>query len=81
MERKRAWLAGGGNYIEIVFSDYGEDDMFQSGYRYGEVLLTFTRKGDDIITNWGKIRPMLEENSAPGVYFEKEEGAYNEEKF
>ena len=72
MARKKAWVVGNANYIEIVFDGYGDDDMFKSDYYIvGQLLLTFTRKGDEIITTWGRLEPILPENNAPGLYFKK----------
>jgi hypothetical protein len=73
MVRKLGWVMGNANYIEIVFSDYDQGDMdLSSGNlcRYGEIILTFTRKGSDFYTSWGTLTPMLTYNHTPGIYFE-----------
>ena len=74
MARKQGWVFGNPNHIEIVYSDPGNDDMDeQTGnqYRYGEIIVSFTRKSGGLYTTWYRLRPMLPANKAPGVYFEK----------
>ena len=33
------------------------------------VLFSFAREGDDIITTWGSIQPIIEQNEEPGRHF------------
>lgn len=71
MTRKKARVVGNANYIEIVFDSSGDDDMFPDSYLPGEIIVSFSRKGDELYTAWGRLKPMLPENNAPGRYFEK----------
>jgi hypothetical protein len=74
--RQQARVVGNANYIELVCDSYltGLTDMDVSSNQFsdGEIILTFTRKGNDTYTAWGTLEPMLPDNSAPGIYFEKD---------
>jgi hypothetical protein len=72
----QAWVFGNANYVEIVFDGDGYieiDPKIRSLFRHGEIILSFTRDGDDIYTTWGRLQPMLPGNSGSGIYFEKAE--------
>lgn len=69
------WIFGNANYIEIVNSVYFTELMDSPSpsplFRDFQIILTLHRKGDEIITTWAKLQPLLKENTAPGIYFEK----------
>jgi len=64
----KATVQGDPNWIMLVFSSYTGDNLWEP-YKSGEVLLTLTRKGDNLVTIWGAIMPQLEQNRSPGQYF------------
>jgi len=64
-----------GNKLLIYFSNYGENNMFET-YEQGDLLLTLeskTVKGKtEILTFWGKFQPVVPKNEKTGkVYFQK----------
>ena len=61
-----------GNEILIEFLDFYEEEEYNSVIYYeGDILLKLENQNGNIITSWGKLRPMLEQNVMPGEYFTK----------
>jgi hypothetical protein len=59
------------NKLLIYFDYYGEDNIFEM-YERGNLLLTLERKKDEILTFWGKFKPLVTKNEKSGkVYFRK----------
>jgi len=63
-----AVVQGDPNWIMLIFTAYVGDNLWEP-YTAGEVLLTLSREGDDLVTIWGAIMPQLEQNQSPGQYF------------
>jgi len=63
-----AVVKGDPNWIMLIFSDYFGDNLWEP-YTAGDVLLTLSREGDNLVTLWGAIKPQLEQNQSPGQYF------------
>lgn len=60
-----------GNKLLIYFEYYGENNTFEE-YTKGDLLLTFEKKKDEILTTWGKFLPIVKKNEKSGkVYFKK----------
>jgi len=70
MKRIRAQLTGNSKSIGLVFDKYLPDNVFESLIP-GDVLLTFSNSGSEIITEWIKLQPILSENKVEGFYFDK----------
>lgn len=57
--------------IDIVFDAYLPDNDYED-LNKGDILLNFKQENSEILTNWGKIQPLLLENEVSGkVYFTK----------
>jgi len=69
MIRARAFVQGNDESIEFIFESFLPNDLFRI-YNTGDILLSFSRENDVIITTWGKIKSFVDENQEPGVYFE-----------
>jgi hypothetical protein len=71
--RTLARLEGDHNEIKLIFESrlplFGKP-MLKSDDEE-EVLLTFRMRGDELLTEWGSIIPMMLDNNTPGIYFEK----------
>ena len=51
------------------------DNLYEP-YEKGDILLSFIiNNSGELITDWGKIQPMLLSNQEEGVYFIKNEAA------
>ena len=60
-----------GDKLLIYFEYYGENNVFEE-YQKGDLLLTFEKKKDEILTTWGKFQPIVKKNEKSGkVYFKK----------
>ena len=71
MTRLRAKIQTDSNKANFIFDEYLPENMFEL-YKKGDVLLTLERKGIDILTTWGKISPVDENNEPNGkIYFTK----------
>ena len=60
--RLKAKVEGDRNSINLIFNEYLPDNMSEP-YKVGEVLLSFERKNSELITFWGKIRPIDQINT------------------
>ena len=74
MDRWKAQVAGDSKFIELSFYEY-LPGSFVSEYMpidVGTILICFERKDSDMLTYWGRLKPiLLVENEASGkVYFE-----------
>lgn len=63
------------NELLFEFYDYyidkeGNDSMSLT-YTKNDILLKFKKENDLLITEWGKLRPVMNENEQPGQYFIK----------
>lgn len=68
----RAQIQGDERSIELVFLEYPDASM--ELFQQGDVILKFTKDGEDIITQWIGIAPELGANEgAEGIYFIKGE--------
>jgi hypothetical protein len=70
MIRARALVRGNYESIDLVFHSYLPDSIMNEFYDEGDVLLSFTRSEDEIITTWVKIQSIWIDKTEPGVYFE-----------
>ena len=69
MARLKTKVHGNGKSINLIFDSYLPDNMFEL-YKKGDLLLRLKRKGNGIITEWGKLIPVVNENKKSGkVYF------------
>lgn len=76
MKRLLVKVSGDAGSIDLKFLRYLPDNI--SGiYKEGDILLTLEKTGGKLITTWGKIKPLLLENQAPGEYFRVDEAAGN----
>ena|GEM_PF-4454464 len=69
MLRAKAIIQGNNEAIDLVFDSYSSDNLHE-WFNAGDILLTFTRDYEGIITTWGKLQPIIAENEKAGVYFE-----------
>ena len=69
MIRARAIVQGDSESIELIFDSFFPDNMHER-FSEGDILLTFTRQGDEIITAWGRLQPMIIDNEKTGIHFE-----------
>lgn len=68
LERLLAKVSGDVNFIKLKFQEYLPDNVFES-YKKGDILISFEKRDSKLITNWGKIQPLLLENYKAGEYF------------
>ena len=72
LNRSKANVWCRGNEILLEFLDFYEEEEYNSVIYYeGDILLKLENQKGNIITTWGKLRPMLEQNVMPGEYFTK----------
>jgi len=69
MLRVRALLQGDSESIDLIFYSYLPGNLHER-FDGGDILLTFTKEGDDIITTWGCIQPALAANEKPYIHFQ-----------
>ncbi len=65
----QAEIRGNANHIELIFSNYLQEDEINKPYKLGDSLLSFTKIGTGISTHWGKIVPKNDTNKLDGTYF------------
>lgn len=72
MTRLEADVKATGNLAELYFMKYGKDNVFEL-YKKGEKLLSLELNDkNEILTNWGKMKPNLPANQKNGkVLFRK----------
>jgi hypothetical protein len=58
------------NKTHLLYDEKMEGGDSYTGYEPGSLMLSFERRGEELITTWGRIRPMIVTNELPGVYFE-----------
>lgn len=74
MTRAKAKIKGNDNSIVLIFDEYLPDNKFKL-FNKDDILLTFKKKNSDIVTYWGKLKPILTENKDSGkVYFKRTKG-------
>ncbi|GLC81719.1 DUF5991 domain-containing protein [Lacrimispora brassicae] len=75
LKRLKAKVWSNGEETMFVFCDYYTDEEGNSTipetYNEGDILLKLKKQEDVLITEWGKLQPMLTENEEPGQYFIK----------
>jgi hypothetical protein len=71
MTRIRTIISGDENSIDLIFEEYLPDNSYEP-YNKGDLMLTLKMDSDKILTSWGEIKPMRDENLNSGIYFEKE---------
>lgn len=70
--RLRGKVVGDANWIQVRFDQYLPDNQFET-YEIGDQLLRLDKKNAEIYTTWGKLQPMLEDNTkSDRVYFQME---------
>lgn len=73
LKRLKAKVWGNGDELLFEFYDYYVDENEKStiyeSYSEGDILLKLRKQDGVIITEWGKIQPMITENEVPGQYF------------
>lgn len=75
MQRLQARLIQTEMYVSLAFDKYLPDNLYEP-YEKGDILLSFIiNNSGELITDWGKIQPMLLSNQEEGVYFIKNEAA------
>ena len=70
LTRIRSTVVAKGGAIYFQFDSYLPEHKFQT-FENGERLLTLKYDEQDLITEWGKISPVLPENEQEGGYFLK----------
>jgi len=70
----KVWIRG--NEAIFVFNQYytdedGNNTIYES-YSEGDSLLKLKKEKGELITEWGKLKPMLPENEKPDQYFNGE---------
>ena len=65
-----AKVAGNSEKIDLIFSSEFSSNTTAS-YDDGDIILTFEKNADDIVTVWGKMQPMIIDNIESGIYFQK----------
>lgn len=55
-------------FCEHYFDEKGNTSMWEV-YAKGDILLTLKEQDDMLLTEWGKIQPLLIANEKPGQYF------------
>ncbi len=68
MDRLLTKVSGNANSIKLEFVKYLPDNMSES-YNEGDILIRFEKRDSKLITNWGKIQPLLLKNNRVGEYF------------
>ncbi|RCX17265.1 hypothetical protein DFR58_108160 [Anaerobacterium chartisolvens] len=70
--RLKAKVLGDEEAIKLAFYKYLPDNISEQ-FMEGDVLLSFEKKNSKLYTFWGKIQPILEQNTKSGeIYFELE---------
>jgi len=65
-----ASVTGGVDSITVSFNSFvGTVPANAPKYKTGDVLLTLTRDGGKITTQWGSMKPKVSANKTPGGYF------------
>jgi len=72
LARYKALIQGDSQSIELIFDSYLPENMSVL-YDKGDVILTFKKNENEILTYWGEYYPTLIENQESGkVYFVKD---------
>lgn len=66
LARVKARVIGDDKTVDFLFCAYLPDNQHEP-YTEGDILLSFERKDSVLLTTWGKIQPMLEENAKSDV--------------
>ena len=69
MQDLLADVQGDAESVQLVFASYTGDNLWQP-YHAGDVLLTLTNQNGSLKTTWGSLTPQLDQNQAPGNYFQ-----------
>lgn len=69
MQDLLADVTGDDHAIQLVFTGYTGNNLWQP-YHEGDILLTLADRGDGMLTTWGALVPQLDQNQAPGQYFQ-----------
>ncbi|MCL2638148.1 MAG: DUF5991 domain-containing protein [Oscillospiraceae bacterium] len=77
MSRIKATVDGNEESIDLIFDSYLPDNMFEI-FEKGDLLLSFSRSGDEIITSRGRIESIWVDNTEQGIYFKKSNITYNQ---
>ena len=68
----KAMIQGGDKSINFIFDSYFSNHITGGNFEKGDILLTFTTNGENILTYWGEYIPQVNENQESGkVYFVK----------
>lgn len=73
IKRLLAKASGDKDSIKLTFDKYLPDNAMKP-YKEGDTLLTLEKRNSEVHTTWGKIEPMIKENTKPGVYFRFDPG-------
>lgn len=65
----KAVVKGNENRIDIIFEEYYESSLSQGGFKKGDVLLSFVKIENRLITEWETLRPMNIYAERSGEYF------------
>jgi len=68
-----ASVNGDANSVTLVFTGYTGDNLWQP-YTVGDELLTLAWQDGSLVTTWGALKPQLEQDLAPGQYFQGDVG-------
>ena len=67
----KALVQGTSLKIDFIFEEYFADNMFDTGFKKGDLLLRFETKDDKLLTWWGTIEPAYYKNFVQGKeYFQ-----------
>ena len=69
----RAKVCGNEERIDLIFEQYSPGDVSSTAYfDEGDLLLSFEKEGEKLLTVWGEMKPALLQNEPDGnIYFVK----------
>jgi len=71
-------VVGDSRQIQFLYKEdaydkiYDPDSYIPPDYKIGDMLFSFSKQNQDIITTWGEIKPLLSDHIAQGIYLEKQ---------